>query len=85
MACGSTAIVPRIGGAAQFVRDEENGLLVDTLDPDAVAGALDHLVMDEALRRSLQAGAAAEARNHSVLRAALSEYALFARGSDRYR
>lgn len=80
MACGCTAIVPRIGGAAQFVRHEENGLLADTLRPEAVGEALDRLVEDNDLRRRLQAGAVEEARNHSILRAALSEYALFARG-----
>ncbi len=83
MACGCTVVVPRIGGAAQFVRDEQNGLLADTLRPEAVGEALDRLVEDDDLRHRLQAGAVAEARNHSILRAALSEYTLFARERQR--
>lgn len=79
MACGSTAIAPRIGGAAQFVRHEENGLLLDTLQLGPVSEALARLVEDGDLRRRLQTAAVEEARGYSVLRAALSEYALFAR------
>jgi GT2 family glycosyltransferase/glycosyltransferase involved in cell wall biosynthesis len=79
MACGCTAVAPRIGGAAQFIRDGENGLLADTLRPRPVREALNLLVEDEESRRRLQAGAVAKAARHSVLRAALSEYALFAR------
>ena len=83
MACGSTAIVPRIGGAAQFVRHEENGLLVDTLQLGPVSEALGRLVEDGNLRRRLQGAAVPEAGSHSILRAALSEYALFARERER--
>lgn len=79
MACGSTAIVPRIGGAAQFARHEENALLIDTLRPQAVGEALTRLVEDDELRRRFQASAVAEAGKYSTLGAALSEYALFAR------
>lgn len=78
MACGATVVAPQIGGAAQFVRDGENGLLVDTLDPDPVTAALSRLTEDHELRRRLQANAAEQASSHSILRAALSEYALFA-------
>ena len=79
MACGATAIVPRIGGAAEFARHEQNALLADTLSPQAVGEALDRLVEDAELRATLQAAAPADAARRSVLRAALSEYALFAR------
>lgn len=79
MACGATAVVPRIGGAAQFVRHLDNGLLADTLRPAAVAGALDSLVEDADLRDRLRSAAVAEARGYSTLRAALSEYAVFER------
>jgi O-antigen biosynthesis protein len=79
MACGCTVVAPRIGGAAEFVRHEGNGLLADTLDHQAVGEALDRLVNERELLRTLQDGAVAEAGKHSILRAALSEYALFAR------
>jgi GT2 family glycosyltransferase len=83
MACGSTAVVPRIGGAAEFARHEGNALVVDTLRPEPVSEALARLVEDGDLRHDLQAAAAAEAQRHSSLRAALSEYALFAREARR--
>jgi GT2 family glycosyltransferase/glycosyltransferase involved in cell wall biosynthesis len=79
MGCGCTAIVPEIGGAAQFVRHGENGLLADTLRPEAVGGALDQTIEDADLRQRLQAAATREAGTHSILRSALSEYAAFAR------
>jgi GT2 family glycosyltransferase/glycosyltransferase involved in cell wall biosynthesis len=82
MACGCAPIVPRIGGAPQFVNHRENGLLVDTLRPEAVAEALDELTGDPTLRRNLQRAAVAEARGYSTLRAALSEYAVFERALD---
>lgn len=83
MACGCTVVAPRIGGAAQFVRHEENGLLVDTLQLGPVSEALDRLVGDDDLRHGLQAAAVREAEGHSILRAALSEYALFEREGER--
>lgn len=81
MACGCTAIVPQIGGAAQFVRHEENGLLVDTLDLGAVVEALSLLTDDEGLRQRLQGAATEDVHRHSILRAALSEYTLFSQTS----
>jgi GT2 family glycosyltransferase len=83
MACGATAIAPRIGGAAELIRDEQNGLLVDTLHPKPVTEALDRLVEDPDLRQELQAAASTGAQTHSILRASLSEYALFARERSR--
>lgn len=83
MACGCTAIAPRIGGAAEVVRDGENGLLVETMRVDPVVDALTRLVEDDPLRRRLQTAAAEDAANHSIVRAALSEYALFARHASR--
>jgi GT2 family glycosyltransferase/glycosyltransferase involved in cell wall biosynthesis len=83
MACGATAIAPRIGGAAELIRDEQNGLLVDTLRPEPVTEALDRLVEDPDLRQELQAAASTGAQAHSILRASLSEYALFARETSR--
>lgn len=79
MACGCTAVAPRIGGAAQFVRDGENGFLVDTFSPAPAVAAIGRLVEDEDQLRELQSAAVEEANRHSILRAALSEHALFAR------
>lgn len=84
MACGCTVVVPRIGGAAQFVGHMENGLLVDTLDPGAVTGTLCLLADDPALTSTLQAAALEEAGRYSILRAALSEYTLFERENESF-
>lgn len=43
----------RAGGVPEVVRDGETGLLVDPDDADALAGAIDRLIGDEALRRRL--------------------------------
>jgi len=79
MACGATAIAPSRGGATELIRHEQNGLLVDTLSPAPPAEALNRLIEDPDLREDLQATASAGAQAHSILRASLSEYALFAR------
>ena len=77
MACGATAVLPRIGGVREFARDGENCLLSDTWEVDDTYAALARLVEDEPLLRRLQAGAVEAARPYSTLRAAFSEYALF--------
>ena len=79
MACGATAVVPNVGGVWEFVRHEGNALAVDTLDPDGAVQALGRLVTDRELLGRLQAGAVASAARYSAVRAACSEYVLFAR------
>lgn len=49
-------IVPRLGGLAEAVRDGVDGLVVDPLDPDALAGALDRLASEPGLLERLQGG-----------------------------
>ena len=57
MACGAAIIVPSRGGATSFVRDGENGLVVDTSSPDTCWQALQRLVEDSTLRLRLQQNA----------------------------
>lgn len=85
MACGCTAVVPRAGGARQFTSHRENGMLVDTADRRAIAATTMELVRDRDLRERLRDEAAREGARHSVLRAALSEYSLFAAHAGRRR
>ena len=77
MACGCTAILPRLGGASEFARDDVNAVLVDTSDEDATYGALVDLVSDRTRLERLQAKAAEAASRFSPIRAGLSGYALF--------
>jgi GT2 family glycosyltransferase/glycosyltransferase involved in cell wall biosynthesis len=74
MACGCTAVVPRVGGACEFAIDDDNALVVDTLDRTAPFSALASLVFDRERLYRLQTGAVRTAARYSVVRAALSEY-----------
>jgi hypothetical protein len=60
MACGATVIVPEHGGASSFVRQEQNGLIVDTRTAAACEAALSRLITDRPLREELQRRAGAE-------------------------
>jgi glycosyltransferase involved in cell wall biosynthesis len=52
----------RFAGVPEFVSDDVEGLLVPPADPAALAGALERLIREPALRASL--GQAAHARVH---------------------
>jgi GT2 family glycosyltransferase/glycosyltransferase involved in cell wall biosynthesis len=79
MACGSTAVVPRLGGVWEFLEHRGNGLAIDTMDSAQAVQAVAELVEDENLLRTMQARALETGGRYSVLRASLSEYAVFAR------
>ncbi len=49
-------VVPRLGGLAEAVRDGIDGLVVDPLSVDALAGALSRLATEDGLLERLQAG-----------------------------
>ncbi|HKG39677.1 MAG TPA: glycosyltransferase [Conexibacter sp.] len=49
-------VVPRLGGLAEAVRDGVDGLVVDPLSVDALAGALDRLSSEPGLLERLQGG-----------------------------
>jgi hypothetical protein len=49
-------VVPRLGGLAEAVRDGVDGLVVDALDADALALALDRLAGERGLLERLQGG-----------------------------
>ncbi len=62
---GKPVVAGAVGGALDAVRDGETGLLVDPLDPVAVAGAIARLLRDEELARRLGAAGRAWAREHA--------------------
>jgi GT2 family glycosyltransferase/glycosyltransferase involved in cell wall biosynthesis len=74
MACGCTAVVPRLGGRWDFGQNGGNLLAVDTLDPDAAFEAVLSLVHDRDRLAQLKAAARVTASRYSILRASLSEY-----------
>jgi glycosyltransferase involved in cell wall biosynthesis len=52
---GTAVVATDRGGAPEFIRDGEDGLLVDPFDTAAVAAVLGRVLADDALRRSLAA------------------------------
>lgn len=61
MACGRPVVATATGGAAEYLRDGENCLVVPVDDPGALAAAVARLAGDEALRAVLVAGGRATA------------------------
>ncbi|MEE3326773.1 MAG: glycosyltransferase family 4 protein [Myxococcota bacterium] len=64
-ACGTPVVATRVPGLQDSVRDGETGLLVERSDPSALAGAIDRVLTDSALRSRLSAGAVAWAGRFS--------------------
>ena len=60
MACGKPVVGTSVDGILEIVDDGENGLIVSPDDPRSLAAALDRLLADASLRRTL--GTAARAR-----------------------
>jgi glycosyltransferase involved in cell wall biosynthesis len=78
MACGCTAVVPRLGGAWEFVEDGVNARAVETRDVGEGVDALSEMVLDRERVSRLQTAGRRTARRYSIGRAALSEYLVFA-------
>ena len=53
MASGLPAVATAVGAAPQMIEDGASGFLVPPGRPDALADALEHLLADSALRRSM--------------------------------
>jgi glycosyltransferase involved in cell wall biosynthesis len=66
MAAGTAVVASRIGGLPEAVVDEESGLLVTPKDPVELAGALERLIADRALRERLGAGARERVKQFSA-------------------
>ncbi len=54
MACGAAVIVPQNGGAIEFVKDSNNGLIADTTSFDDCYQKLKLLVLEDSLRTNIQ-------------------------------
>lgn len=79
MACGATAVVPRLGGVWEFLENGDNGFAIDAFEPQQAYDVLAGLVDDRRRVIQLQARARQTGAKYSILRAALSEYLVFAR------
>jgi glycosyltransferase involved in cell wall biosynthesis len=58
MANGTPIVATAVGGIPQMVLDGETGVLVPPRDPEALAGAIEHLLVDPERRAVLAAAAA---------------------------
>ena len=72
MACGSAVIIPQNGGVSSYAVHEQNSLVVDTSAFDHVWVALQRLVEDEKLRKTLQLNAIHDICSYFPERAALN-------------
>jgi glycogen(starch) synthase len=68
MGVGRPVVAVPKGGAAAYLRDEENSLLVPPEDPTALAQAVARLAEDAQLRAGLRAGGTLTAAEHSAER-----------------
>lgn len=66
MAAGLPVVTSRVSGIPSLVTHESNGLLLESPDADAVAGAVTRLVRDGALRRRMIAHGYDTARAHTL-------------------
>jgi glycosyltransferase involved in cell wall biosynthesis len=71
LAAGNAVVTTRFGSVEELVRDGETGILVPPKDPEALAGALERLAADPALRSRLaEAGRAIVVREFDLERSA---------------
>jgi glycosyltransferase involved in cell wall biosynthesis/GT2 family glycosyltransferase len=68
MSLGKVVISANVGGIAEWVRDEMNGLLVPSEDPAALARAIQRCVSDPRLVTRLRAGARRTFERHFTLK-----------------
>jgi glycosyltransferase involved in cell wall biosynthesis len=68
MGLGRPVVVTARGGAAEYLRDGVNALVVEPGDPDAVAAAVRRLADDPSLRARLRHGGIATAKEHTAER-----------------
>jgi glycosyltransferase involved in cell wall biosynthesis len=84
MAAGLPVVATDVGGVGELVAHGVTGLLAPPGDPDALAAALERLLADPALRRTLGAAGRERARERFDLRAARQAHvALYTRELER--
>lgn len=74
MACGIPVVATRSGGPETIVEDGVSGLLIPARSPSAIAGAVQRLVEDKALRQHLSVNGLVRARSAFSRGAMLTRY-----------
>ena len=77
MACGCATVLPARGGADEYVVDGENAFLVDTTSIEEMTSTIARLIADRSLREKIRERSLATAAGYSIMRASLSELAVF--------
>ena len=77
MACGCATVLPARGGTDEYAVDGENAFVVDTASLEDMTSTIARLIKDRALREKIKARALETAARYSVMRASLSELAVF--------
>ncbi len=77
MACGCATVLPAEGGNNEYVVDGENALLVDTTSFEDMTSKIARLIEDRPLREKIGARSLDTAARYSIVRASLSELAVF--------
>jgi glycosyltransferase involved in cell wall biosynthesis len=75
MSLGKVVISADVGGIAEWMRDEMNGLLVPRENPDALARAIERCLTDAPLAARLRAGARRTFNRHFTLEKFASRFA----------
>ena len=78
-ASGLAIVASKVGGNAEIIRDNENGLLVPAADDAALTGALGRLLGDADLRKRLGTGASHWVREHASVEVMRDAYDAFYR------
>ena len=77
MACGCATVLPARGGADEYVVDGDNAFLVDTESLADMTSTIARLIKDRSLRERIKARSLETATRFSIMRASLSELAVF--------
>ena len=80
MACGCVAILPKNGGADEYVIDGINSFLADyEEEPEHLLNILERLITEDHYRMEIKQKALKTASNYSIRNAAMSEIEVFSR------
>lgn len=77
MACACATVLPARGGVDEYVVDGENAFLVDTESLQDITSTIARLIKDPSLLQEIKARSLETAARYSIMRASLSELAVF--------